>query len=69
MSYAITINKVTREMVKEREFVGNDDERANEGGYWNHETEKDIERTVYTQIVDNLNLIDVISAVNTKESK
>lgn len=62
--YSIVIKKITREFVEDREYVGKDDERANEGNYYVHEVEQDVERQVYTQMVDDLDIKQVIDAVN-----
>jgi hypothetical protein len=70
MSYQIIIKQVTREMVKKNEYVGKDEPNANEAGYHNWEQEEDVERTVYTQVVDdNMVMTDVIEAVNRRGDK
>jgi len=64
--YRIEIKQITREQVKKREYkvVGKDEEGDNKYGYVDNETTEDVERTIYTQRVDELDIKEVIDAVN-----
>jgi hypothetical protein len=64
--YEISIKKITREQVKKREYkvIGKDEEGENKYGYVNDETTEDVTREVYAQKVEELNLENVIKAVN-----
>jgi hypothetical protein len=66
MGYLITIKQTTREDVRTREYVqtGEDADGKATYGYATNEKTEDVERTIYTQQVDELVLVDVISAVN-----
>lgn len=70
--YEITVKKTTREQVKSSEYkrVGDDEDGGAKYGYVEDETTKDVSREVYTQKVDELDLVSVINAVNApKETK
>ena len=71
MAYHITIKQVTSEQVKTREWkvTGKKDDGDPEYGYVNDEKTEDVERTVYTQRVDDLDLVKVINAVNGEGEK
>ena len=66
MSFHITIKEVTREQVKTREYaqIDTDENGEAEYGYVNNEKTEDVERVVYTQQVENLDIVNVINAVN-----
>jgi hypothetical protein len=69
MSYQITIKQVTREQVKSREWKQTGTKDADdepEYGYVTEEKTEDVERTVYTQRVYDLDIKQVIDAVNAK---
>ena len=70
MSFHITIKEITSEMVKSREYaqIGTDENDKPKYGYVSNENQEDVERTVYTQRVDDLDIVSVINAVN-KETK
>lgn len=70
MAYQITIKQVTREQVKTREYktTGKDEKGEPTYGYVTDEKTEDVSREVYTQRVEELDLVAVINAVN-KETK
>lgn len=67
--YTIKIVKLTQEQVKSRNYVqiGTDDDGEAKFGYRDEETTEDVQREIYAQIVDELDLVKVINAVNNKE--
>ena len=69
MGYKITIEETTREEVIKRNYVvtGTKEDGENEYGYANESTTEDVTREVYSQRVDNLDLVAVINAVNAEE--
>ena len=70
MAFHITIKEVTREQVKTREYkkVGQDPDGESKYDYVTDEKTDDVERTIYTQRVDELDMVSVINAIN-KEKK
>lgn len=70
MAFEITVKESTREQVKTREYkqTGKDDAGEATYGYVNEEKTEDVTRQVYTQRVNELDLVAVINAVN-KEKK
>jgi len=64
--YIIEIKQITREHVTESKYevVGKDENGDEEYGYVDNETTEDVERTIYTQRVDELDIKQVIGAVN-----
>lgn len=68
MTYQVIIKHVAREQVKKREYaiIGKDEDGDDKYGYVDNETTKDVERTVFTQRVEDVyfNITDVIKAVN-----
>ncbi len=67
--YTITIKQERHEnTIKPRDWVENGTEDKSDGGEWGYAPQitevKAIERTVYTQVVEDLNLGAVIAAVN-----
>jgi len=69
MGFKITIEETTREQVKTKEYVatGTKADGETDYGYATKETTEDITREVYSQRVDNLDLVAVINAVNAEE--
>ena len=67
MAYKIVITQVTSEEVTERNYVQTG-ERDGEAvwGYANETKTKDVSRDVYSQHIDELDLVSVINAVNKK---
>lgn len=71
MGYHITIKETTREQVKSKDYVqtGEDDDGKPTYGYANNEKTEDVERVLYTQRVESLDLKGVIDAVNAEKSE
>lgn len=71
MTYKIVITQVTREQVNSRVWkqVGEDEDGKPIYEYVDNEKTEDVTREVYTQRVDELDLVGVIKAVNNKEVK
>lgn len=71
MGYHITIKETMREQVKSREYkqTGKKEDGEPYYGYVTDEKTEDVERVVYTQRVEEINLKGVIDAVNEKETK
>jgi hypothetical protein len=69
--YSIEIKKVTREQVSKREWVQTDEDEKGKTkyGYVDTDTTEDVTRVVYTQKVEDLDLVAVINAVNKEEAK
>jgi len=69
MSFQIIIKEVTREQVKTREYktIGKNEDGEPKYGYVNDEKTEDVSREVYTQKVDELDLVAVINAVNKED--
>ena len=67
--YSIMIKRVTQEQQTERNYrqIGKDEDGEAKHGYVDEVKTRDVERVIYTQIVDELDLIRVISAVNWEE--
>lgn len=66
MGYHIIIKQTTREQVKTREYeqVGEDENGELKFGYVNNEKTEDVEREVYSQRVEDLDIVKVIDAIN-----
>ena len=69
MKYKITIEKIDTKLVTERNWVQVDPYKDEEGetktyDYRNEEKEQDISEDIYTQTVENINLKEIIKAVN-----
>ncbi len=64
--YSIVIKRVDREQVTERKYVviGKKKNGEDDYGYAEEGNTQDISREIYTQFVDELNLVEVIKAIN-----
>jgi hypothetical protein len=64
--YKITILKTAPEQVKSKEYrkIGEDDEGNAKYGYVEEEHTKDVERELYKQVVEDLDMTEVIKSIN-----
>lgn len=67
MGYHIKIWKVEEKFVEHRDYVGEEDEQANDGSYHKYDKKEDVETVIYTQRVEDIDLKKVIDAVNAKD--
>lgn len=71
MGYKITIEQTSREQIKTREYkqIGVKEDGDPKYGYVDDEKTEDVKREVYSQRVDELDLVAVINAVNKGKEK
>lgn len=72
MKYKITIEKIDTKSVKERNWVQVDEYKDEDGKTRNYDyrdevKENDISEQIYTQTIENINLKEIIKAVNGEE--
>ncbi len=69
--YRIIVEKVEEKLVEEKEYqVINEDENGkNEYGYVTVPNKKKITTNIYEQTVDNIDIVEVITAVNKSNEK
>lgn len=64
--YKITILKTASEQVKSKEYrkIGEDGEGNAKYGYVEEEHTEDVERELYKQVVEDLDMTEVIKSIN-----
>lgn len=67
--YEVTVTRRYKDIPyseKKYEITGRDESGEKEYGYVTYDSTKEVEVVVFTQIVDNLDLVSVIDSINNK---